>query len=99
MNKEVFKEIYLSFFFLGRAPIAPGTFGTLGGVVLAFLVTNYLESNAGEDLFPDSPYQIISSYRGTCPISNGVFRYFCTITDFLYIFRGNIVLTSFGIHF
>ena len=47
MNKEVFKEIYLSFFFLGRAPIAPGTFGTLGGVVLAFLVTNYLESNAG----------------------------------------------------
>ena len=47
MNKEVFKEIYLSFFFLGRAPIAPGTFGTLGGVVLAFLVTNSLESNAG----------------------------------------------------
>ncbi len=47
MNKEVFKEIYLSFFFLGRAPIAPGTFGTLGGVVLAFLVTYYLESNAG----------------------------------------------------
>ena len=47
MNKELFKEIYLSFFFLGRSPIAPGTFGTLGGVVLALLVTTNLESNAG----------------------------------------------------
>tara|TARA_B100000902_G_scaffold86451_2_gene90664 strand:+ start:9069 stop:9551 length:483 start_codon:yes stop_codon:yes gene_type:complete len=47
MNKELFKEIYLSFFFLGRAPVAPGTFGTLGGVVLAFLITNYLGNNAG----------------------------------------------------
>ena len=47
MNKDLFKEIYLSFLFLGRAPVAPGTFGTLGGVVLALLVTNYLESNAG----------------------------------------------------
>ena len=47
MNKESFKELYLSFFFLGRAPIAPGTFGTLGSALLAFLVTYYLESNAG----------------------------------------------------
>lgn len=47
MNKELLKEIYLSFFFLGRSPIAPGTFGTLGGVVLALLVTTNLESNAG----------------------------------------------------
>ena len=47
MNKELFKELYLSFFFLGRAPIAPGTFGTLGSASLAFLVTYYLESNAG----------------------------------------------------
>ena len=47
MNKELFKEIYLSFFFLGRAPIAPGTFGTLGSALLAFLVTYYLGSNAG----------------------------------------------------
>ena len=47
MNKELFKELYLSFFFLGRAPIAPGTFGTLGSALLAFLVTYYLESNAG----------------------------------------------------
>ena len=47
MNKELFKEIYLSFFFLGRSPIAPGTFGTLGGVALALLVTTNLESNAG----------------------------------------------------
>ena len=47
MNKELFKELYLSFFFLGRAPIAPGTFGTLGSALLAFLVTYYLGSNAG----------------------------------------------------
>ena len=47
MNKELFKEIYLSFFFLGRVPIAPGTFGTLGSALLAFLVTYYLESNSG----------------------------------------------------
>ena len=50
MNKELLKEIYLSFFFLGRSPIAPGTFGTLGGVVLALLVTNYFGSNAGHAL-------------------------------------------------
>ena len=47
MNKELLKEIYLSFFFVGRSPIAPGTLGTLGGVVLALLVTTNLESNAG----------------------------------------------------
>ena len=47
MNKELFKELYLSFFFLVRAPIAPGTFGTLGSALLAFLVTYYLGSNAG----------------------------------------------------
>ena len=47
MNKELFKELYLSFFFLGRAPIAPGTFGTIGSALLAFLVTYYLGSNAG----------------------------------------------------
>ena len=50
MNKELLKEIYLSFFFLGRSPIAPGTFGTLGGVVLALLVTNYFGNNAGHAL-------------------------------------------------
>ena len=47
MDRELFKELYLSFFFLGRAPIAPGTFGTLGSALLAFLVTYYLGSNAG----------------------------------------------------
>ena len=47
MNRELFKEAYLSFFFLGRSPIAPGTFGTLGGVALALLVYTYFEKNTG----------------------------------------------------
>ena len=37
MNKDLLKETYISFFFLGKAPIAPGTFGTFGGLILAFL--------------------------------------------------------------
>ena len=28
----------VSFFFLGRSPVAPGTFGTLGGVLIAYLL-------------------------------------------------------------
>lgn len=51
MNKDLVKEAYISFFFLGRAPIAPGTFGTLGGLVLAFLAVNFFESKAGYLLF------------------------------------------------
>tara|TARA_B100000959_G_C14755505_1_gene531020 strand:- start:178 stop:651 length:474 start_codon:yes stop_codon:yes gene_type:complete len=51
MNKDLLKEAYISFFFLGRAPIAPGTFGTLGGLVLAFLAVNFFESKAGYLLF------------------------------------------------
>ena len=47
MNRELIKEIYLSFFFLGRSPVAPGTFGTLGGLVLAFSIGNYFEENTG----------------------------------------------------
>ena len=51
MNKDLLKEAYISFFFLGRAPIAPGTFGTLGGLILAFLAVNFFESKAGYLLF------------------------------------------------
>ena len=47
MNKDILKEIYLSFFFLGKAPIAPGTFGTVGGVLMAFLTIAVFGSNAG----------------------------------------------------
>ena len=47
MNKDFAKETYLSFFFLGKAPIAPGTFGTLGGVAVAFFAISFFEDNAG----------------------------------------------------
>ena len=47
MNKDFAKEAYLSFFFLGKAPIAPGTFGTLGGVAVAFFAVSFFEDNAG----------------------------------------------------
>ena len=47
MNKDFAKEAYLSFFFLGKAPIAPGTFGTLGGVAVAFFAISFFEDNAG----------------------------------------------------
>jgi len=46
MNKDLLKEAYISFFFLGRSPVAPGTFGTLGAVILAFLTVDLLGNNA-----------------------------------------------------
>ena len=46
MNKDLLKEAYISFFFLGRSPIAPGTFGTFGGMVLAFLVIDFFGNKA-----------------------------------------------------
>ena len=51
MNKDLLKEAYISFFFLGKAPVAPGTFGTLGGVILAFLAVDLLGNNASYLLF------------------------------------------------
>ena len=45
MNKDLIKEAYISFFFLGKAPIAPGTFGTIGGVIIAFLSVDLLGNN------------------------------------------------------
>ena len=47
MNKNLLKEGLLSFFFLGRAPIAPGTFGTIGGLILAYMVINFFEDISG----------------------------------------------------
>ena len=46
MNKDLLKEVYISFFYLGKAPLAPGTFGTLGGVIIAFLSVELLGNNA-----------------------------------------------------
>ncbi len=51
MNKDLLKETYISFFFLGKAPIAPGTFGTFGGLILAFLTVTFFGDNASYLLF------------------------------------------------
>ncbi len=51
MNKDLIKEAYISFFFLGKVPIAPGTFGTIGGVIIAFLSVDLLGNNASYFLF------------------------------------------------
>ena len=47
MNKNLVKEFYLSFFYLGKSPIAPGTFGTLGGVLVSYLSILFLDDFAG----------------------------------------------------
>ena len=48
MNNDFLKEAYLSFFFLGKAPIAPGTFGTLGGVGVAFFAVSFFGADNGD---------------------------------------------------
>ena len=35
-TKDWGKEAFVSFFFLGKAPVAPGTFGSFGALVLAY---------------------------------------------------------------
>jgi phosphatidylglycerophosphatase A len=47
MNKDLVKELYLSFFYLGKSPIAPGTVGTLGGVLVSYLAILFLDDFAG----------------------------------------------------
>jgi len=37
MNSTKLTEIWATFFYLGRAPFMPGTFGTLGAIPLVFL--------------------------------------------------------------
>ena len=44
-------ESIVSFFFLGRAPVAPGTFGSFGSLVLAYLVVENIDVYAGYLLF------------------------------------------------
>ena len=46
-SKDILREGIVSFFFLGRAPVAPGTFGSFGAVILAYLITTYIASFAG----------------------------------------------------
>jgi phosphatidylglycerophosphatase A len=37
MNSQRFNEMLATFFYLGRAPLMPGTFGTLGAIPLVFI--------------------------------------------------------------
>ena len=48
-SKDLLREGIVSFFFLGRAPVAPGTFGSLGAFGLAYLISisTYLTDIAG----------------------------------------------------
>jgi len=46
-SKDLLKEGIVSFFFLGRSPVAPGTFGSLGALGFAYLISNYIADFAG----------------------------------------------------
>tara|TARA_B100000029_G_scaffold413543_1_gene416607 strand:+ start:384 stop:872 length:489 start_codon:yes stop_codon:yes gene_type:complete len=46
-NKDLGKELFVSFFFLGKLPIAPGTFGSAGALILAYLINEYVTDFAG----------------------------------------------------
>ena len=46
-NKDLGKEAFVSFFFLGKLPGAPGTFGSAGALILAYLISEYLADFAG----------------------------------------------------
>ena len=46
-SKDLLREGIVSFFFLGRIPVAPGTFGSLGAFGLAYLISIYLSDIAG----------------------------------------------------
>lgn len=37
-SKDLIKEAFVSFFFLGRSPVAPGTVGSFGSFILAYLI-------------------------------------------------------------
>jgi len=45
-SKDLINESIVSFFFLGRAPVAPGTFGSFGSLVLAYFVVQNIEAYA-----------------------------------------------------
>ena len=50
-SENIINEGIVSFFFLGRAPVAPGTFGSFGSLVLAYLIVENIEAYAGYLLF------------------------------------------------
>jgi phosphatidylglycerophosphatase A len=50
-SKNLINESIVSFFFLGRAPIAPGTFGSFGSFLLAYFIVQNIEQYTGYLLF------------------------------------------------
>ena len=46
-SNNLMKEAFVSFFFLGRAPVAPGTFGSLGSLILAYLIVENISEFSG----------------------------------------------------
>ena len=46
-TKDLTKEAFVSFFFLGKFPIAPGTFGSFGALVLAYFILENVNPFAG----------------------------------------------------
>ena len=46
-TKDWGKEAFVSFFFLGKSPVAPGTFGSFGALVLAYFAIENIESFVG----------------------------------------------------
>ena len=46
-TKDWGKEAFVSFFFLGKAPVAPGTFGSFGALILAYFIVENVESFGG----------------------------------------------------
>ena len=46
-SNDSMKEGIVSFFFLGKAPVAPGTFGSLGALGISYLASIYILDFAG----------------------------------------------------
>ena len=46
-SNDLINESIVSFFFLGRAPVAPGTFGSLGSLIFAYLIVQNTDQYAG----------------------------------------------------
>ena len=46
-SNDLMKEGIVSFFFLGKAPVAPGTFGSLGALGISYLASIYILDFAG----------------------------------------------------
>ena len=46
-SKDLIKEAFVSFFFLGRSPVAPGTVGSFGSFILAYLIVENIADYSG----------------------------------------------------